>query len=334
MLTRRQILALAATGVGSAALAPLIRRLASVRAEPSTVHVLAVPEYDRLDPATIAAAVPATHLPRIRSRRVLLKPNLIEFAQKRPIHTDPRLILATIEAFSRLGAADLVVAEGPGHRRDTDYLLGASGLGEIVRRAGVRFVDLNLDTSRPHPIPGGGMTGLEYLHLPHTLTDADYVVSMPKMKTHHWVAVTLSLKNLFGVLPGTAYGWPKNFFHWVGIPASILDVNRTVMADLAIVDGVVGMEGDGPLNGEGVNSGVVVVGEALAAVDATCCRLMGMDPTKIPYLAGAAARHGSIASRDITIEGTPIATLARPYTAPPAWRAAHAGSAGRAAGVA
>jgi uncharacterized protein (DUF362 family) len=334
MLTRRQILALATTGVGSAALAPLLRRLGSVRAEPSTVHVLSVPDYDRLDVDALAAAVPATHLPRIRGQRVLLKPNLIEFNRLRPIHTDPRLIVAAIEAFGRLGASDVVVAEGPGHRRDTDYLLGASGLGEVVRRAGVRFVDLNLDTSRPHPIPGGGMTGLEFLHLPQTLTNAAYVVSMPKMKTHHWVGVTLSLKNLFGVLPGTAYGWPKNFFHWIGIPASILDVNRTVMADLAIVDGVVGMEGDGPLNGEGVKSGAVVVGEALAAVDATCCRLMGIDPTKVPYLAAAAARHGSIASRDITIEGTPIAALAQPYVLAPTFRSAHAGHHRRAASLA
>jgi len=325
VLTRRQILALATTGVGSAALAPLLRRLGNVRAEPSTVQVLAVPDYDRVDAAAIAAAVPATHLPRIRGRRVLLKPNLIEFARRRPIHTDPRLIVAAIDAFGRLGAAEVVVAEGPGHRRDTDYLLGASGLGEVVRRAGVRFVDLNLDTSRPHPIPGGGLTRLEFLHLPRTLTDADYVVSMPKMKTHHWVGVTLSLKNLFGVLPGTAYGWPKNLFHWIGIPASILDVNRTVMADLAIVDGVVGMEGDGPLNGEAVESGAVVVGDALAAVDATCCRLMGIDPTKVPYLAAAAARHGSIAPRDITVGGTPIAALARPYVLAPTFRSARAG---------
>jgi uncharacterized protein (DUF362 family) len=320
MLTRRQVLALATAGVGSAALAPLLRRLGSVRAEPSTVSVLPVPGYDRLDARALAAAVPATHGPRIRGRRVLLKPNLIEFDRARPIHTDPRLIAAAIDAFGQLGAADVVVAEGPGHRRDTDYLLGASGLGEVVRHAGVRFVDLNLDTSRPHPIPGGGLTRLEFLHLPRTLTEADYVVSMPKMKTHHWVGVTLSLKNLFGVLPGTAYGWPKNFFHWIGIPASILDVNRTVMADLAIVDGVVGMEGDGPLNGQAVKSGVAVVGEALAAVDATCCRLMGIDPTTVPYLAEAAAHHGSIAMADITVEGAPLLSVARSYTLAPTFR--------------
>jgi uncharacterized protein (DUF362 family) len=149
--------------------------------------------------------------------------------------------------------------------------------------------------------------------LPVTLTEADYVVSMPKMKTHHWVGVTLALKNLFGVLPGTAYGWPKNLFHWRGIPASILDVNRTVHADLAIVDGVVGMEGDGPVGGEAVSSGAVVIGTALAAVDATCCRLMGIEPAAVSYLVAAARHHGSIRARDITVTGTPVARLARAY---------------------
>jgi uncharacterized protein (DUF362 family) len=92
------------------------------------------------------------------------------------------------------------------------------------------------------------------------------------------------------------------------------------MADLAIVDGVVGMEGDGPLNGQAVKSGVAVVGEALAAVDATCCRLMGIDPTTVPYLAEAAAHHGSIAMADITVEGAPLLSVARSYTLAPTFR--------------
>ena len=46
---------------------------------------------------------------------------------------------------------------------------------------------------------------------------------MPKIKTHHWSGVTLSMKNMFGVVPTTCYGWPKNVLHWKGIQESILD---------------------------------------------------------------------------------------------------------------
>jgi uncharacterized protein (DUF362 family) len=313
MMTRRRLLRLLAAGCGAATAAPLLRATFGPPGRPATVHVLAVPDYGALAAGALAAAVPPEHAARIRGRRVLLKPNLIEFRAAQPIHTDPRLVGAAIEAFARLGAADVVVAEGPGHRRDTDYLLAASGLGEVVSRAGVRFVDLNLAETRATPIPGRSATGLASLHLPRVLEEADYVVSMPKMKTHHLVGVTLSLKNLFGVLPSTLYGWPKNVLHWKGIGPSIVDLARTLPVDLAIVDGIVGMDGDGPLWGGAVASGVVVVGADLASVDATCCRLMGLRPERVPYLVAAAATHGSIRVRDVRVDGPPLESLVRRY---------------------
>lgn len=248
----------------------------------------------------------------VGGRSVLLKPNLVEFDRGSVINTDPRLVAAAVLAVRRLGASSVVVAEGPGHRRDTRYLVEASGLGEALEGVDAPFVDLNLAPVSRVPLRSR-FTPLRDLWLPAPVTDADVVISMPKMKTHHWVGVTLSLKNLFGVLPGTAYGWPKNLLHWRGIPGSILDVNRTVGADLAIVDGVIGMEGDGPVGGDPVRSGAVVVGTALAAVDATCCRLMGLRPELVPYLVAAARHHGSIRAADVAVSGTPIAHLARTY---------------------
>ena len=111
------------------------------------------------------------------------------------------------------------------------------------------FVDLNHD--EPVKLPNlGRLTGLEYLYLSRTIATADVVISLPKLKTHHWAGATLSLKNLFGTLPGICYGWPKNELHWRGIDNSIVDIALTRTPDLAIVDGIVGMEGDGPLNGD------------------------------------------------------------------------------------
>jgi uncharacterized protein (DUF362 family) len=314
MMTRRRLLALLAAGAGAALAAPILVRRWGARGRPATVRVLSVPSYAALTPAMLADAVPAAHRSRIRGRTVLLKPNLVEYRPGEPINTDPRFVAALIEAFASLGAADVIVGEGPGHRRDTDYLLAASGLGEVIRDTGVRFVDLNLDTTRLQPIPGGGASGLRRLHLPRTVTDAAYVVSVPKMKTHHLVGVTLSLKNLFGVVPGTAYGWPKNLLHWHGIERSIVDIATTVQPDLAVVDGIVGMDGDGPLWGRPVDSGVVVVGDALASVDATCCRLMGLRAEGVPYLAAAAVAHGAIAAGRIDVLGPPLASLARSFT--------------------
>jgi hypothetical protein len=79
--------------------------------------------------------------------------------------------------------------------------------------------------------------------------EADFLVSMPKIKTHHWSGVTLTMKNMFGIVPGARYGWPKNILHWKGIQESILDLCAIVSVHFVIADGIVAMEGNGPLNG-------------------------------------------------------------------------------------
>jgi Domain of unknown function (DUF362) len=71
-----------------------------------------------------------------------------------------------------------------------------------------------------------------------TVLEADFLVSMPKIKTHHWAGVTLSMKNMFGVVPGARYGWPKNVLHWKGIQESILDLCATVPIHFVIAERV------------------------------------------------------------------------------------------------
>jgi len=137
------------------------------------------------------------------------------------------------------------------------------------------------------------------LYLPRTALEADFVVSMPKLKTHHWAGVTLSLKNMFGIVPGNCYGWPKNALHWAGLTNSILDINSTVRPDFAIVDGIVGMEGNGPLQGDAKPCGLLVVGDDPVAVDSTCARIMGLVPERIKYLAQAGLLLGHLKSENI-----------------------------------
>ncbi len=125
---------------------------------------------------------------------------------------------------------------------------------------------------------------------------------------------TLALKNLFGTLPGVCYGWPKNELHWRGIDNSIVDITCTRTPELAIVDGIVGMEGDGPLNGTPKPMGVVVMGCDLAAVDATCCRLMQLDPEKVAYLMlGNQKKLCHMAEKKIRQVGETIAERAQPF---------------------
>ena len=82
-------------------------------------------------------------------------------------------------------------------------------------RAGVRRPELRRSRLVDEPRAASKLDGF---YFPRTVVEADLIVSLPKMKTHHWVGVTASMKNLYGMIPGIKYGWPKNVLHHAGIP--------------------------------------------------------------------------------------------------------------------
>jgi uncharacterized protein (DUF362 family) len=248
-----------------------------------------------------------------RGKSILLKPNLVEPTSESPhVNTHPAVVRAVAEVFRGWGAREVFVAEGQGHCRDSDLMLEQSGLDTILQEERLDFVDLNCDDV--YEVRNQmGFTRLRQLHLPATLRRADLIVSLPKLKTHHWAGVTCAMKNLFGVMPGICYGWPKNVLHREGIAGSILDINAAVAPHLAIVDGIIAMEGDGPIMGVPRAAGLLVMGTNLPAVDATAARLMKLDPGCIPYLAGASGRLGPIAEHHIQQRGEAIAPLAQPF---------------------
>jgi uncharacterized protein (DUF362 family) len=227
----------------------------------------------------------------LSGRRVLLKPNMVEYEIDTAINTHPHVIVGAAIACRRAGAANVVVAEGPGHRRDIEYLLASTGLDDYLREERIEFVDLNHDDVALTPLRSS-FTGVSELALPVSLLEADLVVTLPKLKTHHWAGMTCSMKNLFGTVPGAVYGWPKNVLHQYGIQQSILDLTATIKPGLAIVDAVVAMEGDGPIMGKPRRVGFIAMGTDPVAVDATCARIIGLDPDKMPYLKEASAFLG------------------------------------------
>jgi len=220
---------------------------------------------------------------QIKDKRIVLKPNLVEYFDSHKVNTNPMMVAAAVDAFRSMGAREVIIAEGPGHRRDTEILLEQSGLDQVIKSEKLKFVDLNLDDTAPVKLPYN-LTILQQIYFPKTILGADLVVSMPKLKTHHWVGVTLSLKNMFGTVPSVIYGWPKNVLHWRGLDASIVDINTSLKPGFAIVDGIEGMEGNGPLAGDTINSNVIIMGNNLTAVDATSTRVMGLRPEKVEYL--------------------------------------------------
>ena len=234
----------------------------------------------------------------VHGKSVLLKPNIVEYIPGKPVNTDAQLVGAAAEAFLRLDAASVMVGEGPGHHRDTDLLLHETGLGDQLMHRKIAFVDLNRDELIKTRLQAD-YCGLRHLWLPRTVLASDFIVSMPKVKTHHWAGVTLSMKNMFGIVPGSRYGWPKNVLHWAGIHESILDICATVPANFVIADGIVAMEGDGPLNGFAKNLQLILLSDDAVAADSVLAGMLGIEPYRIGYIEEAGRFLGNLNEHNI-----------------------------------
>src|SRR6267378_2699646 len=283
-MNRRDWLVASAAVTGSALTLQSRRRKYSrdLRPKISRIAIPHADQYsDKLDQLVFDALRPFNL--DVRGKSVLLKPNIVEYVPGRPVNTDAQLVGAAAEAFLRLDAASVMVGEGPGHHRDTDLLLYETGLGDQLAHRNIAFVDLNRDELIKTKLQAN-YSGLGHLWLPRTVLASDFIVSMPKVKTHHWAGVTLSMKNMFGIVPGCRYGWPKNVLHWAGIHESILDICGTLRPHFVIADGIVGMEGDGPLNGTARTFGTIFLADDPVTADFILARLLVSDPSTVKHI--------------------------------------------------
>jgi len=294
---------------------------------PSRVAVRRAENYQADLPSLLFETLREFDLP-VRGKTVLLKPNFVGPDPLGVINTHPAVVGAAKESLLRLGAKEVMVGDGPALERDTEAILETMRLRDHIGPLASSFVDLNLEDVRRVPLRTRA-SRLKELYLPEAVLRADLVVSLPKLKTHHWAGVTLSLKNMFGIVPGGCYGWPKNILHWSGITRSVLDINSTVRPDFAIVDGIMGMEGNGPIQGVPRPCGVLVLGNDPVAVDATCARIMGLVPERIEHLAQASYLLGHLRDEKIQQIGESIASVRTPFKVLPAFRRLRAAGEGR-----
>ncbi|MGI8988528.1 MAG: DUF362 domain-containing protein [Bryobacteraceae bacterium] len=296
--SRRAFIAAAGTGLAGCSRSPVQTAIHPGPRVQSRVAILHADSYsgDLVDRLLRGAALCGLD---VKGKRVMLKPNLVEYDRGTPINTNVSVIAAAVETFERLGASEVTIGEGPGHRRDTTDLTEQAGYRSGIEGFDRRFTDLNRDDVSPvHDF-----AGMPRIYLPHAALQADLIVSLAKMKTHHWAGATLSMKNLFGLVPGAVYGWPKNKLHFIGIDRSVAELHRIFPRTFGIVDGVVGMDGNGPIQGNPRQSNVIVMGGDMVALDATCCRLMGLTRNgssicASPRRAGTSRKRTSINSEN------------------------------------
>lgn len=316
-LNRRRFLGTAtATAATSGVAAEWLRPKYSIdlRKARSSAAVLTAEAYsDRLEQQLFEGLIPFRL--SVSGKSVLLKPNLVEDLPG-PVSTNPLLVGAAARCFLRMGARRVVVGDGPGHQRDTELVVRSTGLEQQLAERGIEFIDLNRDEVGKVELRAN-YSGLRELWFPRTVLGSDFIVSMPKIKTHHWVGVTLSLKNMFGVVPGIKYGWPKNPLHWHGIHESILDICATVPIHFVIADGIEAMEGNGPLHGTVRQLNRIVLADDPVAADATCARLMGFEPGRVRHIAEASRFLGNQEPARIRQLGDRVPTASRPFAVLP-----------------
>ena len=247
------------------------------------VNVALVKSRDRYEAVTRALNLIRGDI-RLPDRPVLIKPNLV--TAKKPkgeisvTHVDA--VIATMDFLKGLGVKKFILADGPGLGEPVAPALDAFGYRELAKRYDVEFRDLNTDAPVEVTLFDSELKPKRF-QIAKTVVDC-YRVSVARMKTHDTVVVTLAIKNtVIGCLVGKAN---KPAVHQ-GYPAINLSMARLatiVPNDISIIDGVVGMEGDGPVDGTAISSGM-----ALASVDQLACdtigaELMGFDPDNVGYL--------------------------------------------------
>ena len=151
-----------------------------------------------------------------------------------------------------------------------------------LREYGVEYVVGSKASTKVYPVPGGGQMFARYV-LPVAAVECDEFISLAKMKNHAFMGITLSLKNLFGLMPGEPTGHTRHYYHHlVRMPYMLADLGRVFHPALNIVDGLVGQAGqewgNGAEDGPPVEADTLIAGDHTIATDACAAHLMGHDP--------------------------------------------------------
>jgi uncharacterized protein (DUF362 family) len=238
--------------------------------------------------------------------RALIKVNFIcDKSWDTGATTDPMVVEAIWMKLKEIGVeASVVESDATMTNADKAYL--NSGMKEMCTRNGIEFINLRHVKDRVRlPVPDG--EALHSITVPRIVTESA-VISAAKLKTHMATTVTLGMKNMFGLLPDKF----KGKYHAKGINNVIVEINTVLKPVLTVVDGFVGMEGRGPVDGDPVKMDLIVAGRDVVAVDATCSRIMGFDPHKIKHIQRANDRGlGEI--DDVEILGEPVVNVTRDF---------------------
>jgi uncharacterized protein (DUF362 family)/Pyruvate/2-oxoacid:ferredoxin oxidoreductase delta subunit len=225
---------------------------------------------------------------------VLIKPNLLSpNSPEKAVTTHPIFVKAVIQMVKKAGGKP-VVGDSP----------GVSSLGKVAKKTGIKKVcdemEVKLVEFSPSlTVKGGDDAIFQQIEIAKIALEADKVINLPKLKTHGQMLLTLGVKNLFGCIEGRR----KAFWHLsAGIDRKsfatmLVEIYRKVNPILTILDGIVGMEGDGPGNGIPRDVGLIIGSNDAVALDVVTCEILGVKKEKL--LTNVVAQQMGVGESDI-----------------------------------
>ncbi len=239
-------------------------------------------------------------------QKVLIKPNMLSGkSPKRAVTTHPQIVRAVIRLAMASGGR-VSVGDSPGIGSPT-LVARKTGILEVIKETGARFAPFT-DSVIVHPKG----TTLQQIEVAKDILDADVIINVPKLKTHQMMGLTCAVKNMFGALIGMRKpgmhlqaGTDKGLF-----ARMLLEICEALEPSLNIVDAVVGMQGEGPGNGDPVKIGALLAGSSAQAVDTVAAALVKMLPDQI-FTQQQALATGRPLTRltELELVGTPLAEL-------------------------
>ncbi|MBQ5592237.1 MAG: DUF362 domain-containing protein [Clostridia bacterium] len=234
---------------------------------------------------------------------VLLKPNLVTDKEAAfSVTTNPRFVYAVVRNLREIGVENISVADCPG-----GALLVFSQIQEVYEKTGYAFLSdsayLNTDFTGVDVTSPDGFVNRKF-NIVKAVAEADYIINLPKFKTHNLTGITAGVKNLFGTIPGlqkpayhAKYPAVKDFSNM------LVELAATVKADFTIVDAVDIMEGNGPTNGKKRYLGVTFSGKDVFTLDRFIVRTLGIPEENVPTITASKAK-GFVAEEYLTAGDT------------------------------
>ena len=264
-----------------------------------TERTVAIRPCSTYDPAAVREAVEESWevigIPDLQDKLVLVKPNILsDKGPQKAVTTHPAVVEAVCSIILERGGKP-VVGDSPAIQTP-GFAPRQSGIREVCDRLSVPWVDFTKKTVTVYH-------GSESFTVASIATEADYIVNLPKMKTHQFMFYTGAVKNLFGLIPSLS----KSPYHlrYRGkrkFARMILDLYQAVPVNIHIMDAIVAMEGPGPGNGTPKKVGAILASTDGLALDTAAVTIMGERPHDIPILAEALRRRvvHSINADDLT----------------------------------